>query len=310
MSALGLRLPNTFRGWRRLATFGALLAVLGMTVPDAGHPEARFALIKLDQVEGVDATDDVVWILALGSDARPGQPVLGSRSDAIQMVGINTKTHHAVTIGVPRDSWVSIPGVGMSKINAAMVYGGARGMAGAVSNLLGITPDYVFVTSFRGLIHMVGGIHGVRAKVTYEMNDLGAVFHPGMHMFSGREALQFARIRHGIPGGDFDRSMDQGQLLKGALATIKGKLDRPGFFERALGLLARYTDTNVNPVDMYRLGRDVLEVNATKVQTCVLEGGTGTAGGGQSVVFPNIAATQSLIQDVRHDATVNHGCSR
>jgi polyisoprenyl-teichoic acid--peptidoglycan teichoic acid transferase len=310
VSALGLRLPTTFRGWRRLATFAALLAVLGISVPDAGHPEARFALIKLDQVEGLDATDNVVWILALGSDARPGQPVLGSRSDAIQLVGINTKTHHGVTIGVPRDSWVEIPGVGMSKINAAMVYGGARGMAAAVSNLIGITPDYVFVSSFRGLIRMVGGIHGVRAKVTYEMNDQGVVFHPGMHLFSGVEALKFARIRHGIPGGDFDRSMDQGQLLKGGLATIKGKLDRAGFFERALGLLAHYTDTNVNPVDMYRLGRDVLEVNPTKVQTCVLEGGTGTAGDGQSVVFPSISATQALAADVRHDATVNHGCSR
>jgi anionic cell wall polymer biosynthesis LytR-Cps2A-Psr (LCP) family protein len=131
-----------------------------------------------------------------------------------------------------------------------------------------------------------------------------------MHKFTGVEALKFARIRHGIPGGDFDRSMDQGQLLKGGLATMKAKLGRPGFFERALGLLARYTDTNVNPVDMYRLGRDVLEVNATKVQTCVLEGGTGTAGDGQSVVFPSISATQALAADVRHDATVNHGCSR
>jgi LCP family protein required for cell wall assembly len=310
MSAIRLRFPRTFRAWRRLATFGALLAVLGLIVPDASRPEAQFALIKLDQVQGLDATDRVTWILALGSDARPGQPVLGSRSDAIQLVGINTQTHHAVTIGVPRDSWVEIPGVGMSKINAAMVYGGAEGMAGAVANLTGITPDYVFVTSFHGLKRMVSGVHGIRAKVTYYMDDQGVVFHPGMHLFNGVEALKFARIRHGIPGGDFDRSMDQGQLLKGGLATLKAKVDKPGFFERALGLLGHYTDTNVNPIDMYRLGRDVLEVNATKVKTCVLEGGTGTAGGGQSVVFVNVAATQGLIADVRHDATVDHGCSR
>ena len=63
-------------------------------VPDAGQPEARFGLVKVDGVHGVDAADDVTWILALGSDARPGQPVLGSRSDAIQLVGINAKTGH------------------------------------------------------------------------------------------------------------------------------------------------------------------------------------------------------------------------
>jgi LCP family protein required for cell wall assembly len=309
MRALGVRLPRSFRAWRRLATFAALLAVLGLAVPDAGHPEARFALIKLDQVEGVDATDNVVWVLALGSDARPGEPVLGSRSDAIQLIGMNTKTHHAVTIGVPRDSWVEIPGVGMSKINAAMTYGGAQGMASAVTNLVGIQPDYVFVTSFRGLIRMVSGVHGIRAKVTYPMDDQGVTFSPGMHMFTGVEALKFARIRHGIPGGDFDRSMDQGQLLKGGLATLEAKVDHPGFFEHAVGLVAKYTDTNVNPIDMYRLGRDFLEVNPTKVQTCVLEGGVGYAGD-QSVVFPSVATTQALADDVRHDATVNHGCSR
>jgi LCP family protein required for cell wall assembly len=308
MTALGIPVPSTFRGWRRLATFAALLAVLGLAVPDASRPEAQFALIKLDQVQGLDATDDVVWILALGSDARPGQPVLGSRSDAIQLVGINTKTHRGVTIGVPRDSWVPIAGAGMDKINAGMVYGGAQGMADAVSYLLGITPDYVFVTSFPGLIHMVGGINGIRAKVTYEMDDQGQVFHPGMHKFTGVEALAFARVRHGLPRGDFDRSMDQGQLLKGGLATIKGKLGRPGFFERALGLLAKNTDTNLNPVDLYRLGRDVLEVNATKVRTCVLTGGLGYAGE-QSVVFPNLGAARSLGDDVRHDAKVDHGCT-
>ena len=38
MRALGVRLPRSFRAWRRLATFAALLAVLGLAVPDAGHP--------------------------------------------------------------------------------------------------------------------------------------------------------------------------------------------------------------------------------------------------------------------------------
>jgi hypothetical protein len=55
---------------RRLLTFGVLLAVLGVTVPDAGHPDAKFGLIKVEGVHGIDATDDVTWILALGSDAR------------------------------------------------------------------------------------------------------------------------------------------------------------------------------------------------------------------------------------------------
>jgi LCP family protein required for cell wall assembly len=298
----------TWRRAKRFVTFGLLLAVFGLAVPDASRPDAQFALIKIDSVQGLDATDDVVWILALGSDARPGQPVLRSRSDAIQMVGINTETGNAVTIGVPRDSYVDIPGHGSDKINAAMVYGGPQATAGAVAGLLGITPDYVFVTSFTGLQQMVGGVHGIRVKVTYPMSDLGHTFKPGMTTVMGREALAFARNRHDLPRGDFDRSMDQGQLLKGGLATILGKIDNPGFYERALGLLAKYTDTNLSPVELYRLGRTVLEANAAKTRVCVLLGGTGYVGA-SSVVFPNRSAASALADDVRHDAKVDRASS-
>lgn len=307
MTAPHLTRRLQLRSLRRLLTLGVMLALVALVVPDSGHPAAKFNLIKVDGVHGVDAADNVTWILALGSDARPGQPVLGSRSDAIQLVGINAKTHHAVTIGIPRDTYVSIPGAGRDKINAAMVYGGPQGMADAVAGYVGITPDYVFTTSFNGMRGMVKGVGGIRAKVTYPMDDLGHSFSPGMHTFKGHEALAFARIRHGLPGGDFDRSMDQGQLLKGGLATMKAKMDRPGFYEKALGLMARWTDTNLGPVDLYRLGRTVTEVDPGKVRVCVIVGGIGTAGGA-SIVVPNYSAAHALARDVRHDAKVDRGC--
>ncbi len=292
---------------KRVLTFGMLLALLGTVVPDAGRPEAEFALIELDTVRGVDAADDVVWILALGSDARPGEPILSSRSDTIQLVGVDAEAHRAVTIGVPRDSYVGIPGHGRDKINSAMVFGGPQLTAQAVAGLTGISPDYVFVTSFPGMVKMVGGINGIRAKVTYRMNDLQQVFRPGMHEFTGVEALAFSRIRYGLPRGDFDRSMNQGQLLKGGLATVLGKLDRPGFLERALGLFARQSETNLGPVELYRLAHTVLAVNPKHVRVCVLSGSTGYAGEA-SVVFPDVGAVRSLARDVRHDARVDRGC--
>lgn len=292
---------------RRVVVFAALLGAFAIVVPDAARPPAQLALMKLEEAHGIDARDDVVWFLALGSDARPGEPVLGSRSDAIQLVGINTKTHHGVTIGIPRDSYVNIPGSGTDKINAAMVIGGPELTAQAVEGLTGIRADYVFVTSFRGVRGMVNGVKGVEVTVTYPMNDLQQSFRPGQRKLTGLQALAFARIRHGLPRGDFDRSMDQGQLLKGGLRTITSKQDRAGFLERALGYFARYTDTNIGPAELYQLAHSVLEINPALVRVCVISGGTGTAGGA-SVVFPDVSAAHRLARDVRHDATVDHGC--
>ena len=298
---------RVLRRSRRWATFAVLLAMLTVLVPDSGQLPARFSLIKLDQVHGMDAADHTIWILALGSDARPGQSYLGSRSDAIQLVGINTRNHHAVTIGIPRDSYVEIPGHGRNKINSAMTFGGPSLTAQTVGNLVGIQPDYVFTTSFPGMINMVGGIHGIRVKVTWAVTDQGHTFRPGMTQLSGVEALAFSRIRHGLPRGDFDRSYDQGQVLKGGLATIKNKMARKGFFERSLERFAKWTDTNLNPVELYRLARTVTEVNPKLVRTCVLNGGVGYAGSA-SVVFPSVSAARALAADVRHDATVDRGC--
>ena len=41
-----------------------------------------------------------MWILAVGSDARPGQDMLRRRGDALQLIGINTRTGAATAIGV------------------------------------------------------------------------------------------------------------------------------------------------------------------------------------------------------------------
>ena len=49
-----------------------------------------------------------------------------TRGDALQLIGINTRTGAAAAIGIPRDSWVAIPGYGSNRINAALYFGGPQ----------------------------------------------------------------------------------------------------------------------------------------------------------------------------------------
>ncbi len=291
----------------RLLVFAALLALLAVVVPDGGRPAPGFALLKVETTHDVDAGGSVIWFLALGSDARAGQSILGSRSDAIQLVGVNTENGHAVTIGVPRDSWVDIPGVGSDKINAAMVYGGPQLAAQAVANLVGITPDYVFVTSFRGVIAMAHAIGGITVRVRWDVTTPVAHYSPGRQHLNGLEVLDFARVRHGLPGGDFDRSLDQSSVLRGGLRQLIDRVQRQGKYEAAIYSFVRNVDTDLSVGEVYRLGRAVLQIDPDEVRQCVIPGGLGFEGSA-SVVFPDGGAARALAARVRSDATLRGSC--
>ena len=49
-------------------------------------------------------------LLVVGSGARLGDDVEHSLADSIHVVTINPDKHKATIIGIPRDSWVEIPG--------------------------------------------------------------------------------------------------------------------------------------------------------------------------------------------------------
>ena len=169
---MGSALGRGLRRVRRLVPLGLVLAMTAVVVPPATVREAPMSLVKVQRAENVDHRPHVVWVLMLGSDARPGQPVLRSRADAIQLVGINTKSGAGVTIGIPRDSYVPVPGYGRQKINSSLLFGGPQLMARAVGDMVGIRPDYVFTTSFWGFSTMVKAIGGITVDSKYAFGDV------------------------------------------------------------------------------------------------------------------------------------------
>ena len=280
----------------RLVLLGLVLAAAAFVVPASSVQPADVELVRIKRADGVSVGPDVVWILAVGSDARPGQDMLRSRGDALQLVGINTRTDSATAIGVPRDSWVAIPGYGMQKINAALYFGGPRAMADAMSNLIGITPDYVMVTRFpffENMIDDIGGIevHNPRAfKDPYLKND---GFKAGRIHLGGYDAMAFSRIRKELSGGDFDRSANQQRTLRGIHARIRSRADRPGFIERGVMTVLENMSTNLGPAELYELAQAVAQVEPGRITTCVIGGRIGAAAG-QSVVFADVSQARKV----------------
>ena len=89
---------GTMRLLRRCVALGAVLAVTAVAIPNAGVRSPDAALVRVNTAEGVDHPSNVVWILALGSDARKGQSITRSRADAIQLVGLNLETGSGVNL--------------------------------------------------------------------------------------------------------------------------------------------------------------------------------------------------------------------
>ena len=290
----------------RPAVLTLVLATAAFIVPNSAVQPTDAALVKIHTAEGVDAGPDMIWILAVGSDARPGQLMTRSRGDALQLVGLNTKTGAAAAIGIPRDSVVSIPGHGRNRVNAALYFGGPQLLGRTVGGLVGVQPDYVFVTRFPFFEDMVSDIGGITVSNPRAFSDpylKPKGFKKGRIHLTGYEAMAFSRIRKSLPGGDFDRSANQQRTLRGIYARIRSQADRPGFIERGIMTVMQHTSTNLPPGELFKLAQIVAQVDPSKISTCVVHGSIGSMGTA-SVVFPFVSEARRYGHDARRDATI------
>ena len=270
--------------------------------------EAGAALVKVERASGVDAgSDRVIWVLAVGSDARMGEDMLRTRGDALQLVGINTRTGAASVIGIPRDSWTSIPGHGSNRVNAALYFGGPQLLGRTVGDLIGVQPDYVFVTRFQGMRDMVDAIGGITVDNPRAFSDTNLWpqgFEAGRIKLNGHGATAFSRSRKGLLGGDFDRSANQQRVVRAIQQKVRSHHNDVGFMARGVVAVMRHLHTDLSAPELYRLAQVVAKVDPGKVRACVVQGGIGNIGGA-SVVLPDTAGARAMGADARRDGTLS-----
>lgn len=248
-----------------------------------------------------------IFILALGSDGRPGvcMPIERCRADSIHLIGLNAKKEAATIVGFPRDSYIDVPGAGTRRINEGLFYGGPELMVETVESLTGISIDYYMLTSFDGLKGMVNGVGGIQIEILYPMHDAasGASFDPGKQRLDGGQALAFTRDRHSAPVGDFGRSENQGRLMVAALEKLRKQFRRsPAVVLQWIQVVMKNVDTDLPLKDLFDLAMTVTQINPDNVKNLVVPGGTGSAGGA-SVVFISSEA-EEIYDDLGDDGIV------
>ena len=74
-----------------------------------------------------------------------------------------------------------------------------------MENLSGIHIDESIVVDFNGFSSMIDALGGINIYVPTKIDDKinsGLVLEPGCKHFNGKEALAYARVRHGVKGSD------------------------------------------------------------------------------------------------------------
>jgi LCP family protein required for cell wall assembly len=296
---------------RRAALLIALVAAwvagsaLGATQP-GGHASAA-PLFQLEpaHAEYVPVLDGSkpIYVLVIGSDARPDQAVESQRADSLHILSINPAEHRASIVGIPRDSYVEIPGVGQNKIDAALFYGGPDLVVQTVEQLTGLRMDYWAMTGFASFEQMVDDVDGLVVDVPFAMSDEAskAFFDPGVQRLDGDNALAFARNRHDLPAGDFGRSENQGRLMVAALAQLKKEFNKdPARMLIWVASFVRNGTITLTLDEVLDLAFTGTAINANKVENVVLPGGTGMIGG-LSVVTLNQETLDAISKDLADD---------
>lgn len=248
---------------------------------------------------------DLVFVLVAGSDARPNEDMRKTRSDSLHLLAVNPRTQRATIMGIPRDSWVEVPGHGQQKINQALALGGPQLLAETVRHLTGLPVQYYVLTGFRGFGSLVDDLGGVDIQLDRAMNDgnSGARFAAGWHHFDGAQALSYSRDRHDVPNGDFGRSENQGRLILATLTKARAEIEDDNGIGRWLDILYRHVDLDMGFGDARSLATLGRGLDPAAVTNVVLPGRPGTATGGQSVVYLGDAAA-AIFLDLRPDATI------
>ena len=212
--------------------FGRYYGLLGNL--DLGdNPIAK--IVAEDQSE---ANEKSMNILLVGLDSRKDNYT--GRSDSMILCTINKKSKKFVMTSFLRDSYVTIPGHGKDKLNAAYALGGSNLLANTIYDNYGIVVDRTAVFNFLFVIDIIDYLGGVTVDVTAdELPYLNMYIHdqneelynlanpnkgqinsgPGTYTLDGNQALGYARIRY--VGTDVARSERQRLVLSQCIDKCK-----------------------------------------------------------------------------------------
>lgn len=253
--------------------------------------------------------DDMYVLLVMGSDQGPprGGAVTNGRADGFHLLVVAPDHEHVSILSFPRDSWVDVPGIGRTKINASLTLGPENAVATA-EHLTGLDVDDWIITGFHGLIAAVDELGGVEVEVQerlYDPSGSSSNLYPGVQTLEGWQALAFARDRHSRRGGDFGRSEAHARFLQAIHAQLFGEAPGPARLAELVSILRRHTVTSMSTARMFRLAALAMRIDPDQLHRRRMPGYATSTSGGASIVRLT-DEIYDVFEDVREDGILGH----
>ena len=278
----------------------------------ASYVYFRYQLGRLDRlnIPGLsnDDTASVMNVLLVGSDTREtatgdiadatgkgDEGTAGQRSDTIMVLHIDPKQQKAAILSIPRDLYVSIPGNGSDKINAAFSIGGPPLLIRTIKDTLGVDINHYVEVDFAGFERIVNTIGGVKVYVDHPARDFMTgldIPQAGCNELDGYQALAFVRSRYyetyerglWVPGSnsDLDRIARQQDFIRRIMKkAVSAGLSNPLTLNRLIniGVDNVRVDQQMSTKDITTVARRFRSIDPDTVDMLTLPTTDGFAGG-------------------------------
>lgn len=158
-------------------------------------------------------------------------------ADSIIVATVNPQTFTVSLTSIARDTYTKLacaPNSERQKINAARAYS-RQCLMDTVGELLGIDIDYYMEVNFLGVVEIVDALGGIVVNNPVEFvgqtasgirGEFTVLVPAGENVpCDGEMALAFARERHAMPNGDFDRQKHQQEVIARIAEKLLGMND-------------------------------------------------------------------------------------
>ena len=269
----------------------------GLSKLDWELPELSMG--KTDQIGGRGS--HVVNILLIGQDRREGEE--RARSDSMILCTFNKKTQQVIMTSFLRDLYVTIPGHGANRINAAYAAGGMELLDKTLEENFGLHIDGNVEVDFDRFAEIIDLLGGVELELRQDEADFineetGSSLTAGWQRLAGEQALMYSRIRKLDADGDFSRTNRQRKVMSALLSAYRGS--GAGTMVSLLKQVLPMLDTDLGNMKLLMLAAELAPMlgSAEIVSQHVPAPGTYTDQtiDGMAVLVPDKEAIQTMLE--------------